>query len=564
MCYHRKRDMVKKKILTLLMCTLMLSLAACSFDATKVKDGQETKTEKDKDKKKDKDKDKEKEPVDDPVDEPPVTELPIIDGNLELIELYNRTYTDYGYSDNFEEEYVHCTYNLIYTSETAGMEFSALSDKFMEISMDRTESAGDYISQSVEDVKYMIETSSGYAIYPYYDESYQDILRSDERVVSLAYYNESYMGGAHGMYGWNGQNFDPRTGENIKISDVIFDVDVFNAILKEKFLEYDPYLEESTIDTNLEAYKSRLENGEGGYNWSIDYYGITVYFNPYEMGSYAQGAQQIRIKFEDYPELFNDYYAVRPYAYMMGGDPFKGIYTDIDGDGEEDEIYIAVSYADDLYTMNITIGIDDESYSIDMPGYGIQSYIAHMADDKEYIMLSSDGMSGSYETKILSFENNDMFVKEISDWGLKDIDLSADPDDYKYAKIAPSDPYYFLLGTRVDLLGTYIGRNWFSINEDGCLESYSDCMSVTMPQKLVIKTEIEVYPVDEYGMNSADSELVLKGTEMEIVGTDGENYVDVDIEGATYRIFVEIDDNYEQYVNGISIYDVFETVYFAG
>ena len=41
-------------------------------------------------------------------------------------------------------------------------------------------------------------------------------------------------------------------------------------------------------------------------------------------------------------------------------------------------------------------------------------------------------------------------------------------------------------------------------------------------------------------------------------------YVDVDIEGETYRIFVEIDDNYEQYVNGISIYDVFETVYFAG
>ena len=58
MCYHGKRDMVKKKILTLLMCTLMLSLAACSFDATKVKDGQETKTEKDKDSKKDKKKDK--------------------------------------------------------------------------------------------------------------------------------------------------------------------------------------------------------------------------------------------------------------------------------------------------------------------------------------------------------------------------------------------------------------------------------------------------------------------------------------------------------------------------
>ena len=38
----------------------MLSLAACSFDATKVKDGQETKTEKDKDSKKDKKKDKDK------------------------------------------------------------------------------------------------------------------------------------------------------------------------------------------------------------------------------------------------------------------------------------------------------------------------------------------------------------------------------------------------------------------------------------------------------------------------------------------------------------------------
>ncbi len=551
------------------MCTLMLSLAACSFDAAKVKDGQETKTEKDKDskkdKKKDKNKDKEKEPVDDPVEEPPVQILPIVDDDLELIELYTNTITDYGYSDDFSEEYVHCTYNLVYTGETVGVNYSALSDTLMEISMNRTESAGDYIGQSTQDVKDWIETSGDFAIYPFYDESYQDIMRSDERVVSLSYYNESYMGGAHGMYGWSGINIDPVTGEYIKLSDVVTNVDLLNVILKEKLLEYDRYLEESTIDSSLEAYKDRLENDEGDYNWSIDYQGITVYFNPYEMGSYAQGAQQIRIRFEDYPELFSEYYAVRPYAYMTGGDPFRGIYTDIDNDGDEEEIYISVSYADDLYTINIIIGIDDETYSLDMYGYGLQSYVAHMADGKEYLMFSADGMSGSYESMIVSFESGDMVINEISDWGIKDIELSADPDDYRYAKIAPNSPYSFMLGKRVDLLGTYMVRGWFSIDRDGCLESDSNYYDAYMPHKLVTKVDIEAYPVEVLtGINSYESEIIIAGTEMEIVATNGVDAVDVDIDGGIYRIFITIDDDYEQYIDVYSIYDVFETVYFAG
>lgn len=547
----------------------MLSLVACDFDASKVKDGGDAKTEKDKDddgKKKDKkkkDKDKEKDPGDEVIDEPPVTVLPIVDYNLEQIELYTNTITDFGYSDDYTEEYARCRYNLIFTGETVGNEYSALTETFATKNMDKKEGAIDYINQSVQDVKDWIETSGDLAIYPFYDETYQDIMRSDERVVSLLYYNDMYMGGAHGMYGWGGENYDPVSGEKITISDVVLDIDRFNEILKEKLLEYDAYLEESTIDTNLEAYKNRLSNGEGDYNWSIDYSGITVYFNPYEMGSYAQGAQNIRIRFDEHNDLFNEYYAVRPGSYMTGGDPLQGVYTDIDSDGVEEDIYVVVSYADDLYTMNLTIGVGDEVYYVDMPGYGVQSYIAHMADDKEYLVLSSDGMSGSYSTMVLSFDGGDMTITDTSESGIKYIELGTDEYGADYAKIAPYDPYYFMLGTRIDILGTYEGRNWYYIDENGCLESYYDVYSTYMPHTLVASGKFVAYEV-------VDSECTYEeftvevGTEMEIVGSDAETFVDVAINGDIYRIFVEIDDNFEQTIDGVSIYDLFEVVYFAG
>ena len=61
-----------------------------------------------KEKDKDKNKDKDKDPGDEVIDEPPVTVLPIVDYNLEQIELYTNTITDFGYSDDYTEEYARC------------------------------------------------------------------------------------------------------------------------------------------------------------------------------------------------------------------------------------------------------------------------------------------------------------------------------------------------------------------------------------------------------------------------------------------------------------------------
>lgn len=553
-----------------MMCVLMLSLVGCEFGEAGAQDGN-TKTEKSEDEKdkkkdnnKDKDKDKDKEPDEDPIDDTYTGEYPVIDYNLEHLDLFTNTITDYGYSDDYSEEYVRCRYNTVYTGETVGVKYSALTDEFMALSMDRREGADDYIATAVQDVKDFIETSGDYAIYPYYDETYQDIMRSDERVVSLSYYNEMYMGGAHGMYGWSGGNYDPVLGEKITISDVILDIDSFNTVLKSKLLEYDGSLEDATIDTNLESYKTRLENGEGDYNWSIDYSGITVYFNPYEMGSFAQGAQRIRIKYEEYPELFNDYYAVTPGAYVLGGDPLQGVYSDIDNDGEEEEIYVSVSYADDLYTMDVTIGVGDEAYELQIPGYNLQSYIFHYGDGSEYMMLSADGMSGSFQTMILSFADGDMAVTDISDAGVKYITLTADPDKYSYARIVPSDPYNFLLGTRVDILGTFTGTNWYYIDEYGCLESYSSLYTVFADNDLVLKSELCLYEVESNETITGDTCIAGPGDVLIIAGSDGATCMDVWYDSKLYRIFVDVDDDGNQTIDGESIFDIFEVVYFAG
>lgn len=136
-----------------------------------------------------------------------------------------------------------------------------------------------------------------------YERSTTVDVRCDEAVVSLLSSGESYTGGAHG-YAWSaGKTFDPQTGEELSLSDVLKAPELLPAILSEKLLA--SYDAESFFDSP-ELLLAEYEID--AYSWVLTEDGIDFYFNPYEIGPYASGIFAVSVGYEEQPDLFIDRY----------------------------------------------------------------------------------------------------------------------------------------------------------------------------------------------------------------------------------------------------------------
>ena len=125
------------------------------------------------------------------------------------------------------------------------------------------------------------------------------LARADENILCLLKDISNYGGGAHGMYGFFGVNFDSQTGKQLKISDVCTDVEILKAVIKNQLKKDYPRSPFENLDSYL---NERISQDD--FNFTIDYLGLSFYFNPYEIGSYAEGAFLVTINFNDYPNLF--------------------------------------------------------------------------------------------------------------------------------------------------------------------------------------------------------------------------------------------------------------------
>lgn len=145
------------------------------------------------------------------------------------------------------------------------------------------------------------------------------VARADQSIVSFFHSYDNYTGGAHGMYGATGETFDAKTGEKLMLSDVLTDLSKVQERVKEAILkEYGDEAEELfyDLDASLAVYDVSLTEitvdpaQEYGYSypydWGLNEEGIEFYFGPYELTAYAGGAQDVTIKYADYPDWFRE------------------------------------------------------------------------------------------------------------------------------------------------------------------------------------------------------------------------------------------------------------------
>ena len=138
------------------------------------------------------------------------------------------------------------------------------------------------------------------------------VLRADENVVSYEQFYDDYYGGTHGYHSYAGFTFDTKTGKKLDLYDVITGEESVKAgiiqELKNKYASEDGLVENNTPEEDADAFFEYVDSKDqsGAVAWSLGADRLNIYYNPYNIGSWALGIVSVSLPFEKYPDAVKD------------------------------------------------------------------------------------------------------------------------------------------------------------------------------------------------------------------------------------------------------------------
>ncbi|MBP5305050.1 MAG: DUF3298 domain-containing protein, partial [Lachnospiraceae bacterium] len=374
-----------------------------------------------------------------------------------------------GVARSSEYYYDEETYNILAYAKYNNISLLAGSDTYPELaaSLDemssgikaRTLGEFEMLKSSVESDK---DSEEG-LLMNYFTEESTNIVRADDKAVSIVDVVSSYTGGAHENLGIYTYNYDTQTGKQLSLKDVIKDEEGFLKLIIDQAKKN---ADEGIVDP--EEYIRKAYNEEGYWlSWVLSYTGIDVYFAPYEIASYAAGVITASVTFKDNPEIFNDAYTKVPEYYEVALSGLGKVLADTNGDGAPEELTvwkIQSDEADDLYKLVVYVGekliVDDEEFL----NFDYNCIFAHNSNG-DYIIIDGQSYNDCHTTRVYDIASGKM-TDELLGTGLVRYGTY---DDYPFCYEVAGNPEKKELFTRLEALGTYDAFRNYSL-EDGKLK----------------------------------------------------------------------------------------------
>lgn len=361
-----------------------------------------------------------------------------------------------------------------------------------------------------------ISVDFGYTV-SYIDDTDIYIARADSTVISFKSSNYYYMGGAHGMSGYFGDTFDVASGEELAIDEMMDNADGFRTFARKYIFDE---IQKKYSDEVFPEYESILADmWDENRQWYMDGNGLVIIFNPYELGPYAAGIFAFHI----------------PYSEL--GDYMKPEYMDMSGAGiAEISDYSAVEEQLEEY------------------GYIETAFrVKRAADSDEFLIVTTDHASDDYVTHVFDMTDGTAVLTDRTETGydLQQWGLNADS---------------FHMRKTIFVLGTYMSDVEYSLTDEGKLEEQNEIYEIESNrqwQGLVLKRELAAVDAGD------GSSIVLPaGTSLYITATDDAGKVWFETEDGI-RGMLEYergtgDNDWILYIDGVSEYDYFEDIPYAG
>lgn len=414
-----------------------------------------------------------------------------------------------------------------------------------------------FIDQNLEFAKEMYDEDDEY--YQYLETSVTpSVRRADTLVTSILYYGYEYNGGMHGESYYYGENYDTKTGKELKLTDVV-DTNMLSDAISSQL---DKFYSDTFGDNNINL--DEVIDDEELYSWTLDYNGITFYFMPYAIDSSSDSMVTVTLANEEYPDVLKQEYKEIPKSYGIELTPDVPFYYDVNGDGNIDEIRAGGSESNFGDSGFINLSVNGESFMEEEWFYGYNASFIHTTTGN-YIYYELLRENDYRETVCFDIKSG---VNKVGcvDGGLRRIYRS--DDDFTTLQDALTNPENFTFQQTTQHLSTVTGYKEYFVGNEGVPES-NDKMFSFNKEKMLTFTLLQNIEVDVYDekQGTVNGKKTLKtNEEVFYYATDGEKYALLKCSDGTICRVECVFDNEEYYnkVNGIKLEELFDGIIFAG
>jgi len=388
------------------------------------------------------------------------------------------------------------------------------------------------------------EGDSGVDRSYYRDENTTKVVRADDRILSMRDSFYSFTGGAHGYYSRSGVTFDVKTGKILRLCDVVTDVNAaaqrVTQLVEKRYPDLQMQMSEEEIAGAFAQEKpdNGVHDDEGMiFGWTMEPEGIVVYFQPYILGSYADGIQAVMLSSAENKDLIRPEYCQTQDSWILPVDDLTGACADT-GSGSAE--WITVGGQPDEYGQitdrMITIGGNEQTIdSGNLMYYSTDAYLVRK-DGKCWIWCI-DSEDNDYRTlHVYAIENGSASDTGFSgnmgvpatDGGVAAGSSVAVPNSYTEEPL--TDPDCVKLESRMDALGTYGGYKHYLVSGDGLPAPMEQWY---LPQKEISLTLQQDYTFTMVGTDGTGTakQTWPAGTIFHLLRTDNETFADLNVAG---------------------------------
>lgn len=479
-------------------------------------------------------------------------------------------------NDNYYSLYATNQYFL--ADEKTTLRYPELADALMQLK-EQKEHNFDMATESLLDSQqFMIETES----YPIDLTDYTEcrVLRADNVLFSFIETNENYYGGAHGMYSVAGYAFDVDTGKNLSFTDIVVDETKIRDLIAEKLDEEYGDIFFDDIHTLIDQYDFN------SLCWSISYFDVTLYFNPYDLGPYASGSQQVVFPFSEYADLFDEKYLSVPEQFVTQLSEYEQFCMDVNGDGKNEDIGLSSKYLEDD-CLSVLISVDGKETDSDSRSYRIDTYLIKV-QNKVYLYLFEHHENDYVTLKVYDFAKEDFVENDNANLYIPEKSNFEERDNISFCEstsLVFSNPEKVRMASRLETLSTYQGTKEYHVNESGMLVTDDDYYDVEVSFLIKTLEDIPCQIVSGEEMNTSESGTIPAGTFVKIISAtedkvfvveaigyapDENNdmygfYEDDNTQYNTEEIFcIQLDEEFGNTLNGRDVWELFDGLMYAG
>lgn len=406
------------------------------------------------------------------------------------------------------------------------------------------------------------------------------VLRADENVVSYEQFYDDYYGGTHGYHSYAGFTFDTKTGKKLDLYDVITGEESVKAgiiqELKNKYASEDGLVENNTPEEDADAFFEYVDSKDqsGAVAWSLSADRLNIYYNPYNIGSWALGIVSVSLPFEKYPDAVKEEYKMGTSDYAVKIGIYADYSADIYNDGSFSDVSVYPDGTDDYANSALRIQIQDENGQV----------TSRVFDDMYYFTMEAYYVKtgNRHFLHVFTHSENDWTadnVYEITNGQIRDLGyVEGTPAliryEYNYNEdslftnsedvAAYNDPGALYLEKTMNAFSTYSGSRHYHVGSSGLLESNDPYVAGPAEIVVTVKKALTVKKTDASGRENGKTEVIPVGTKLYFYMTDNESYVIFRYDGDQYGKVSMYNSDWPQKINGEELESVLDGLIFAG